>query len=157
MAVFLLLSFLPLEIVSPFAFQLALTTTDSFSFLLSTLMLLGSGAVSIPWALMWVSIIRRLYNNMDAYLFDGNWIEVQVYDEHFENSKMSPKYLSFWQYLRLRLFGEIYLFTKKRGGDVGENRFYIVKCSIHNLYFLDYRHGFKEVFHCPKCSEKVLP
>lgn len=90
---------------------------------------------------------------MDAYLFDGTWIALNVLDEHFENGKVVPKYLTFWEYLRLRLFNELYLFTKKREGDTHENRFYLSKCSVHNLYFLDYKHGWKEVLNCPECHK----
>lgn len=155
---FCLLVFFPLEIVTPFAFQLALSTADDLSFRLSLLMILGSGAVSIPWALMWVNVIRRLYGNMDAYLFDGDSIALNVFDEYFTDDEMVLKYLSFWEYLRLRLFGELYLFTKKKEGWASAHRFYITNCSVHNLYFLDYKQGYKEIFHCPKClaEKRVL-
>lgn len=151
--VFFLLVFSPLIVATCLSFPLI----DS-SFPLSVVILCVGGAVSAFWSLMWVDVIRKLYDNMDAYLFDNGLIEIQVLDEHFEDGRIVPKHLSFRDYFRLKLSGSVYLFSKKRKGDVYENRFYIGHCPIHNLYFLDLKHGWYEVLNCPKCSvEMGLP
>lgn len=158
--VFLLLAFLPLEIATPFAFKLALTTTDNQSFFLSLFLIFGVGAITLPWEMMTVTLIRRIYGNMDAYLFDGDQIKIQVYHEHLESGKTVPKsasfFLTFGEYLQLRLLARLKLLSPilpfKRGESLSaENRFYIRRCRFHNIYFLSYGYGRHGMFRCPMC------
>ena len=78
-------------------------------------------------------------------------MEVQVLDEHFGKQTVN---LSLWQRLILKLRGYVYLFHAKKKGWKGSLPFYLVKCKEHNLLFIDYPHGYRGYFNCPKCFEE---
>ena len=61
--------------------------------------------------------------------------------------------LTFWQKLKLRLFGAAYLEHRTRPGWSGSLPFYAVKCLEHGV-FEDYPHGYDEYFSCPQCLEE---
>jgi len=86
-------------------------------------------------------------------------VEVSVVDEHFGNKTVK---LSILQQIKLKLSGRVYLFHASKEGWRAELPLYLTKCNKHNIYFIDYPHGFFEDyphgfdghFHCPKCDEE---
>jgi len=66
--------------------------------------------------------------------------------------------LTFQQWLRLKVLGEVYVYHATKKGWKGQLPFYIVRCSRHGIYYLDYLHGFEgynEGFDCPFCLQEV--
>lgn len=66
--------------------------------------------------------------------------------------KVPPK-LTLTQRLKLLLLSRAYLMHLKRPGWRKPLPIYIVKCKRHGLY-LDYPHGFRGYFVCPRCWEE---
>ncbi len=67
--------------------------------------------------------------------------------------KMSLK-LSLWQKFLFWLHGYVFIRWEKRPGWRDYLPIYLVKCKKHGNY-LDYPHGYKEYFSCPKCREEI--
>jgi len=61
--------------------------------------------------------------------------------------------LTFWQRLRLRLGGVVYLEHRTRPGWSGSIPFYAKKCPEHGV-FEDYPHGYGERLDCPQCAQE---
>ena len=66
-----------------------------------------------------------------------------------------PERLTLLQRLRLRLFGHVFYRYMKRPEWRGRLPVYIVRCKRHGL-FLDYPHGFRGYFTCPKCFREEV-
>jgi hypothetical protein len=62
--------------------------------------------------------------------------------------------LSLMQRLKLRILGYVYVGEFQDWGFRGVLPFYAVRCRLHGI-FLDYPHGYKEYFLCPKCMEAI--
>ena len=64
---------------------------------------------------------------------------------------------TFWQRLKVRLFGGCYLEYRTKPGWRASLPFYLVKCQRHG-YFEDYVHGFEgfytQYLSCPTCSRE---
>ena len=60
--------------------------------------------------------------------------------------------LSLRQRFMLWLRGYVFVFTKDRG--LGRLKYYAVRCRTHGLY-VDYPHGYRQEFSCPKCEKAV--
>ena len=65
-----------------------------------------------------------------------------------------PRNLTLLQRLRLRIFGHAFYKYMKQPGWRGPLPVYIVRCNRHGLY-LDYPHGFRGYFTCPKCFKEA--
>jgi len=82
-------------------------------------------------------------------------MNVTITDKHFNKTSIN---ISFLKWLKLKIFGSIYVFHASKQGWSGSLPFYIVKCGEHG-YFLDYPHGFpgyNEGFNCPFCLEEIV-
>ena len=82
-------------------------------------------------------------------------MNVTITDKHFNKTSIN---ISFLKWLKLKIFGSIYVFHARKEGWSGSLPFYIVKCGEHG-YFLDYLHGFpgyNEGFNCPFCLEEIV-
>jgi tRNA G26 N,N-dimethylase Trm1 len=63
--------------------------------------------------------------------------------------------LSFFQRLRLRVFGRVPVGRRKLPGWSGSLMFYLVKCKIHGE-FITYPQGYNQRLECPKCGSTSL-
>ena len=79
-------------------------------------------------------------------------MKVAVVDRHFGHVSYD---LGLWQRLSLFLFGYAKLCSWAKEGWTGELPFYIVKCEKHG-YFVDYVHGHRRYFSCPKCDDETV-
>ena len=59
--------------------------------------------------------------------------------------------LSFFQRVKLRLFGNVFTERRTRPGWKGPLPFYAFKCPVHGVVE-DYPHGYRGVLRCPKCA-----
>jgi len=84
----------------------------------------------------------------------GNFVTVPVVDPHFHAQTVS---LNIKQFFHLKLFGFAKLKKVAKSGWRGKAWFYVVKCKQHKQhgYFVDYPHGWRGYFSCPKCCEKM--
>ena len=58
--------------------------------------------------------------------------------------------LNLLQRLSLKLLGYAKIGERKYPGWRGYIPFYVVKCKKHGLY-VDYPHGYRQYFNCPRC------
>jgi len=81
-------------------------------------------------------------------------MEAKVLDEHFGKQTVN---LNLIQKLQLKILGHAYLFHATKNGWKGKLPFYIVKCKKHNIFFIDYPHGFppNQYFNCPLCLKEM--
>ena len=63
--------------------------------------------------------------------------------------------LSLWQRFLFWLNGYVFLRWEKRPDWTDYQPIYLVKCKKHGN-FLDYPHGHKNYFFCPKCRQEIL-
>ena len=61
--------------------------------------------------------------------------------------------LSVFQRLRLRLFGSVPVGYQRKPGWKAPIMHYAFRCPVHGVV-VDYPHGFRERFSCPKCLEE---
>lgn len=80
-------------------------------------------------------------------------MKVTAVDSHFTNGLVTVE-LPFLKWFLLHLHGHVYLYHARKQGWNGQLPFYIVYCKVHNLYYLDYPHGYNLDFTCPKCCLK---
>ena len=80
--------------------------------------------------------------------------EVEVLDEHFGMQRVR---LSLLQRFILKIQGYVYLFHARKDGWKGKLPFYLVKCKKHDVFFIDYPHGFppNQYFNCPICLKEI--
>jgi len=79
-------------------------------------------------------------------------MEVRVVDRHFGKQTVN---LSLLQRMALKINGYVYLFHARKEGWKGKLPFYLVRCKKHGIYYLDYPHGYRGYFNCPKCWEEM--
>ena len=77
-------------------------------------------------------------------------MDFEVLDYHFGETHVN---LNLWQRFQLWLLGYAKLFTRAKEGWRGPLPFYIVRCEQHG-YYIDYPHGWRRYFLCPKCLEE---
>jgi len=63
--------------------------------------------------------------------------------------------MSWWQKLKLKIFGKAFLRMERREGWTGSLPIYALWCKEHGI-FEDYKHGFYKRFRCPECL-KIQP
>lgn len=63
--------------------------------------------------------------------------------------------LSFFQRLRLRIFGSVYVEHRKKNSWNNALPHYIAKCKTHG-YFIAIERGFEKELRCPECVKERL-
>jgi len=64
-----------------------------------------------------------------------------------------PVKVGLWKRLKLRLFGRTYIGHIKRPEWKAPLPIYLLKCKKHGIYYVDYPHGYRGYFTCPRCLE----
>lgn len=67
--------------------------------------------------------------------------------------RLERRQYTWWQRLRVAIFGRCYLEKRLKPGWKGPLPFYIAKCKEHG-YFEDYPHSWDEYLTCPECLLK---
>lgn len=70
-----------------------------------------------------------------------------------DGNKLVQVNISFLKKLMLKLAGSVFVGYRRKPGWTAPLPFYVVKCKEHG-YFIDYPHGHREYFICPKCLER---
>ena len=58
---------------------------------------------------------------------------------------------SVWKHLKVAIFGRAKIGVAWIGNGLGD--IFLSRCRIHDVFFLDYPHGYSQVLSCPKCQE----
>lgn len=79
-------------------------------------------------------------------------MRIEVNDYHFNCGK-APTEISFIQWLRLKLRGEVKVFDAMKAGWTEPLPFFVFKCQSCGEYALDYPHGYRGRLDCSVCNE----
>ena len=70
--------------------------------------------------------------------------------------QVPPKMYSWWTRLKVALFGKACVMRVADPHFLSLVTVYLARCKRHDLYFLDYTHGWRDALWCPRCLEKRL-
>jgi len=82
---------------------------------------------------------KPITGNLWAFRWDNDVYHVKV---------------GFWKRLKLKLFGCTYLCYIERKGWKAPLPIFLFRCEKHEIYAIDYPHGYRGYFTCPRCLEE---